>query len=81
MRKVFLVLNFSDTCPLNNSFFATRSMQTSLASSPKYIPEIIFSNLKRKWSKISLSNVYNLSVVSLVRDSLHATVYICKLEL
>ena len=46
--KLSLVLNFSLTCPLNSSFLSTKSMQTMRTSSPRYIPEIIFSNLKKK---------------------------------
>ena len=45
--KLSLVLNFSLTCPLNSSFLSTKSMQTMRTSSPRYIPEIIFSNLKK----------------------------------
>ena len=68
VRKLFLDLNFSDTCPLNKSFFATRSMQASLAISPRYIPDIIFSNLRTKWRKLSLSFLQPFR--PFIRDSL-----------
>ena len=48
VKKLPLLLNFSDPTPPNRRPFLMRSTQTSLAISPKYMPEIIFSNLKPK---------------------------------
>ena len=51
VRKLFLVLNLSLACPLNSSFLSAKSMQTIRQSSPRYIPEIIFSNLMGNLNK------------------------------
>ena len=44
--KLSLVLNFP-AWPLKRSLFWISSIQTTLAISPRYIPDIIFSNLNR----------------------------------